>query len=203
MKQNSELVRLLSPSWVVSFVGLTLAILVTGSAIILSQYRGSELSRQIFEVRSGGGATNSTYDSVTTYIGDNGFLNALPLLLVWAAIGLVVYFFAVALVRSIGQAVELRDELGYVHISRQDRLREALKHLTLRALVVVGWFLFVQITMHVLLPYALAASHVAARSLSLQSVGYVLLSVGTIYVAVWIHTIFLRLFMLRTRVIGR
>lgn len=203
MKQNSELVRLLSPTWVVSFVGLTLAILVTGSAITLSQYRGSELSRQIFEVRSGGGVANSTYDSVTTYVGDNSFLNALPLLLVWAAIGLVVYFFAVALVRSMSQAVELRDELGYVHVSRQDRLREALKHLALRALVVIGWFLFVQITMYVLLPYALAASHIAARSFSLQSVGYVLLSVGLIYGAVWAHSIFLRLFMLRMRAIGR
>lgn len=202
MKQNNDFIRIITPSWVVNFVALTLAILTTGSAIILSQYRGSELSRQIFEVQQRGGVSSSTYDSITTNISNNSFFNALPLMLVWAAVGFVVYFFALALVRSISQAVELRDQLAYVHVSRQDRLREALKNLGLRVLVVIAWFLFFQITVHVLIPYALAASNIAARSLSLQSIGYGLLSIVIIYATVWIHAIFLRLFMLRVRVFG-
>lgn len=202
MQQKNDAIRILTPSWVVNFVALTTAILVAGAAIILSQYRGSELSRQIFEIQQQGRVSNSTYDSITTNISNNSFLNALPLLLVWAAVGLVVYYFALAFVRSIGRAVELRDELDYVNVSREDRLRQALKNLILRALVLIAWFMFFQITLHVLVPYALAAANIAARSLSLQSAAYGLLSIVIIYVTIWAHAIFLRLFMLRTRVFG-
>ncbi|HEY1064072.1 MAG TPA: hypothetical protein VGE30_02110 [Candidatus Saccharimonadales bacterium] len=203
MKPQNDFFEIFKPSWVVNFLGLTLGILVTGAAIVLSQYRSSELSTQIFAARSEGGVSLGVAESISNNITDNGFLNALPLMLVWAAAGLVVYFLAAAIIRSFGQAAQLREELEYVHVTRQDRIREALQHVGIRVLVVIAWFVFLQVTLHALVPYALAAANIASQSFSLQSAGYAALAVVVIYAMVWAQAVFFRLFMLRTRVFGR
>jgi hypothetical protein len=202
MKNDKALLSLLTPSWVVNFIGVTLAVLVTAGTIVLSQYQGSELRRQIFEVQNSGAISSDTYDNITTNIADNSFLNALPLLIVWACVGLVVYYFAVAIIRALGQAVELHDELEYVHVSREARMREALTHLGIRAILIIGWFIFIKLSLSVLVPYALASANVASRSWSISSAGYALLSAVMLYAIVYGHAIFLRLIALRTRMFG-
>lgn len=202
MPNDNKLRLLLTPSWVVNFVGLTLGILVTAGTIVLGQYQGSELHRQIFEVQHSGSISNDAYDNITSNIADNSFLNALPLLIVWACVGLVVYYFAVTIIRALTQVVELRDELNYVHVTREARVREALMQLGARAVATIGWFIFIKISLSVLLPYALAAANAASRSLSLESAGYAVLSVIVLYTVVWGHAIFLRLIMLRPRAFG-
>lgn len=202
MNKDNTIRSLLTPSWVVNFIGVTLAILVTAGTIVLSQYQGSELRRQIFEVQNSGAVSSDAYDNITTNIADNSFLNALPLLIVWACVGLVVYYFAAAIIRALGQAVELRDELNYVHVSREARMREALMHLGLRALIVLAWFIFIKVSLSVLLPYALAAANIASRSWSFDSAGYALLAGVVIYADVYVHAVFLRLIALRPRLFG-
>lgn len=204
MKNNQKLLLLLMPSWVVNFVGITFGVLATGATIVLSHYQGSELQQQIFEVQAHAtpGAESDSYQTIANNFANNQFLGALPLLLVWAAVGLIVYFFAISIVRSFGQAAELRDELNYVHISRDERLREAWQHLGIRIAAAVGWFIFIKLTLSVLIPYALAAAKIAAQSLSLQSVGYTLLAVGVLYVVVCIHVVFVRLIALKPRLFG-
>lgn len=202
MKNDKPLRQLLTPSWVVNFVGITLAILVTAGTIILSQYQGSELRRQIFEVNSSGAVSTDIYDNITNNIANNSFLNALPLLIVWACVGLVVYYFAAAIIRALGEAVELHDELDYVHVSREALMREALMHLGLRALVVLVWFIFIKVSLSVLVPYALAAANIASQSWSFDSAGYALLAVVVIYAVVYAHAVFLRLISLRPRLFG-
>jgi len=204
MKNDQKLLLLLTPSWVVNFVGITFGVLATGATIVLSHYQGSELQRQIFEVQAhtNPGAESDSYQTIASNIANNQFLGALPLLLTWAAVGLIVYFFATSIVRSFGQAAELRDELSYVHVSRQERLREAWQHLAIRIAAAVGWFIFIKVTLSVLVPYALSAAKVASQSLSLQSVGYTLLGVGVLYAVVCIHVVFLRLIALKPRLFG-
>jgi hypothetical protein len=204
MKNNQKTLLLLLPSWIVNFVGLTFGILATGATIVLSQYEGSELQRQIFEVQTNGtpGAEADSYRAIADNFANNNFLGALPLLLTWAAVGLIVYYFAIAIVRSFGQAAELRDELNYVHVSRQERLREAWQHLAIRIAAAVGWFVFIKITLSILIPYALSAAKIASQEFSLQAVGYTLLSVGVLYVTACIHAVFLRLIALKPRLFG-
>ncbi|MDB5170263.1 MAG: hypothetical protein JWN82_659 [Candidatus Saccharibacteria bacterium] len=199
MKNDKNVWLLLTPSWVTNFIGITLGILITGATIVLSQYQGSELRRQIFEVQTNSAGSSSAYDNITSNIADNSFLGALPLLIVWACVGLVVYFFAAAILRSFGQAAALHDELEYVHVTRQARIREALLHLGIRAVAAVGWFVFIKLSLSVLIPYALAAASIASHSFSLQNVGYALLAVLIIYGDVCMHAIFLRLVALKPR----
>lgn len=202
MKHQNNFIKLVTPSWVVSLIGVTLGILITGATIVLSQYRGSELSRQIFEIQKEGGVSSGVVDSVSANIADNSFLNALPLLLVWAGAGLVVYFLASAIIRAFSQAAQLHEELEYVHVTRQERIREALLHLGLRVLVLVGWFIFLQVTLKALIPYVLAAANIASDEFSLQSIAYAALAIAITYATVWVHAVFMRLIMLRARIFG-
>jgi hypothetical protein len=202
MNKDKSLRQLFTPSWVVNFIGITLALLATAGTIILSQYQGSELRRQIFEVQNSGAVSTDAYNNITSNIADNSFLNTLPLLIVWACVGLLVYYFAVAIIGALGQAVELHDELDYVHVSRQKLMREALLHLGARALAVIGWFIFIKLSLSILIPYALAAANIAAQSFSFSNVGYALLAVVVIYVDIYVHAVFLRLIALRQRLFG-
>ena len=202
MKHNKNLGLLFTPSWVVNVIGVLLAVLVTAGVIVLNQFQGSELRREIFAVQAGHDTSASSVSTITDNISSNNFLNALPLLLVWAAVGLVVYYFAMAIVRSLGQAAELREQLGYVHVSRQARMREALMTLGIRAGAVIGWFICIKLSMSYLIPYALAAANAAATSFSVQNIGYALLSAVVIYFVIYINTVFVRLIALKPRLFG-
>lgn len=204
MNNNKKILLLLLPSWVVNFVGVAVGVLTTGATIVLSHYQGSELQRQIFEVQANAqpGAEADSYQTIASNFSDNQFVGALPLLLVWAAVGLAVYFFANSIVRSFSQAAELRDELNYVHVSRQQRLHEALQHFGIRVAAVIGWFIFIKVSLSVLIPYALASAKVAADSWSFANVGYAVLAAGVLYVTVCVHAVFLRLIALKPRLFG-
>lgn len=211
MQKNYSNIRLLlTPSWLVNFIGLSLAILLTAGVIVLSRYQGSELRQQIFEAQSkthssqtaSSDSTDSSYNSAGKYISNNKFLSTAPLLLVWAGAGLVVYYFAVSLAKPLEDVVTMHDEMGYIHASRGQMLRESLQHLALRALAVAGWFIFLKVTMSIFLPYALAAAHIAAQSLTVTDAGYGLLAVLVLYADIWLQAIFLRLIVLRPRVFG-
>ncbi|CAN5140047.1 hypothetical protein BH09PAT3_BH09PAT3_0500 [soil metagenome] len=201
MKNNKNALLLLTPSWITNVVGVALGVLVTAGVIVLSRYQGSELRQQIFDVKANTPTNSSaaSYQSVADNIANNNFLAAAPLLIVWACVGLVVYFFAMSIARSFGEAFQLHDQLEYVHSSRSDLIKEALLHLVIRALAVLGWFLFIKLSLSILVPYALAAANIASQSLSLSNIGYALLAVIVLYVDICIHAVFLRLIVLKPR----
>lgn len=200
--KKSQLLELFTPSWVINVVGISLGVLVTGAVIVLNQYQGSDIRQQIFTVQSGNQATSSTVSTISDNIANNNFLNSLPLLLVWAAVGLGVYYFAAAIIRGLGEAAELHEELEYVHASRQSLILDALASLGLRVLTVIGWFVFIKLTLSYFVPYALAAANAAASSWSLQNVGFALLSVAVIYALTYVHAVFLRLIAQKPRLFG-
>jgi hypothetical protein len=204
MLNNKNLILLLTPSWLVSVIGLTAGVLIAGSTIVLAQFTGSELRRQIFEVQNTQDAVQPStgYQAITDNFANNSFLSALPLLLTWALVGLAVYFVASAIVKMIKQAVDLREQMDYVHASRDGLKKEAILHLGIRLTALVGWFVFIKLTLSVIVPYALAASYAAAHDFSLQSILDVCLAIAVIYGATWVHAIFLRLITLKPRLFG-
>ncbi len=201
MKHSNKLLELLTPSWLVNLIGLAVGILTTATIIVISSYEGSDLKLQVFQAKTSSqpGSTSVTYDYITKNIADNSFFGALPLLLVWAGVGLMIYFIAMSIARSISQASELRDELNYVHVSRDELLRQNLIRLGLRAAAIFGWIICIVLSVRVFVPYALAAAHVAGQGFSLNSVKYAVLAVAVLYAVVYTQAIFLRLIALRPR----
>lgn len=207
MKNNKNIALLVTPSWIVNFVAVSVAVLLTGAVIVLSRYQGSELRQQIFEAQQSQTtmqpqAVSTTFTNVGNYIAGNKILGNMPLLLTWACVGLLVYFLAISVAKVFGTAVEVHDELEYVHVSRQQLLREALVHLAVRIAAMIGWLLFIELSLKVLVPYALACANIAAQSLSITSVAYGLLAAAVLYFDVCLHAVFLRLIFLRPRLFG-
>lgn len=204
MNNNRNLWLLLTPSWLVSVLATTVAIVATAGVIVASRYQGSQLRQIFFEVQSSdpSASAGGIYRDITANVSDNQFLGALPLLLFWAGIGLIVYFVAIAIAKAFGEIVEISNEFDYVHVSRRDLIRQELLKLGIRVSAVIGWLIFIKLTIAVFMPYALAAANIASQSLSFESVLYVLLSVAVIYVVISIHAVFLRLIALKPRLFG-
>ena len=205
MLNNKSLILLLTPSWLVSVIGITAGVLLSGGTIVLAQFAGSELRRQIFEVQNAGQPalqTSTNYQTVTDNLANNSFLGALPLLLTWAAVGLAVYLVASSIIKSLSQAIELREQMDYVNASRDSLVKQAVLHLCVRLAAIVGWFVFIKLTLAVVIPYALAASYAATHDFSAQSVLEITLAIAVMYGATWVHAIFLRLIVLKPRVFG-
>lgn len=203
MKSSSPL-QILAPTWVVNFIGITIGILATGFVIVSSQYWGSDLRRQIFETQDSvqSSSASATYQDVAANFASNSFLGQLPLLVTWACVGLIVYFFAMAIVRSLGNVVTMREELTFVNAAREDTLRRAWQSLAIRVAATIGWVIFIRLSLTYIVPYALAAANAASTGWTLMNAGLAVLAVIILYVDVYIHAIFLRLVLLRTRVFG-
>ena len=204
MKTNKYILKLLTPSWVVSVVGATIGVLGTAAVIVLTRYQASDLRLQVFDVQSKAepASTADIYKNVGNWVADNSVLSAAPMLIVWTCVGLGIYFLAISVVNAFSKAAELREELEYVHASRHSEIREALTHFAVRAVSIVGWFLFIKLSLAVIIPYALALASIASTQLNLLNVWYALSAVGIIYLNVYVHAVFLRLIFLKPRLFG-
>ncbi len=202
--KNKQLSRLVTPSWVVNCIAAATGVLATGAVILLTIFESSTLRFQIFDVQSRSvvDQQQGVYANIAFEAQQSSFLDTLPLLITWACIGLLVYYFAAAIAKSIGQAAAMREKLDYVHASRKDIKRQAFTSLGVRVLATLGWFLFIKISIAVIVPYALASANAAAAEFSLASVGYAVLAVVVLYADVVVHAVFLRLVVLKPRVFG-
>ena len=204
MKHGQNIAKLLTPSWIVSTIGITLGVVAAAAVIVISRYQASDLKLQVFNVQSKAdpATTSTVYQKLGDSVANNNVFGVAPLFLVWACVGMGVYFFAISIARSFSEAAELHDELEYVHVSRKNLLHEALIHFIVRAIAIVGWFAFIKLSLAVIVPYALALASIASLHLSLVSAVYVVAAVAILYLDVLGHAIFLRLIALKPRLFG-
>jgi len=196
--------RALLPSWLSGLVAGVVSLAAVAGTIIVTNYEVSGLRQEIFEAQNSGTAVQGfDYQAITNHLAQNQLISNLPLFLFWAALGVVVYLLATGLWSGLANAEELREELDYVNAPRQWILRTILIHLTVRLMVLVLWVIYLQIFLRILLPYALAAAHVAATSLlSFSGIGYALLALVAGLLAIHVHVVLLRLLLLKVRVFG-
>ena len=196
---------LVQPSWLSGLVAGFLSLGVVVATIVISNFQGSSLQQEIFEVKAGHASDSViNFKAVTDNLASNSFISNLPLFLFWAALGVIVYLFATSLWGGLSKAEELREELEYVNAPREKLLKEGFISMLIRMLCLGLWIGYLEVFLKVLLPYALAAAHIAAVNLtSLTGIGYVLLALAVLFVALQIHTVFMRLVWLRLRVFGR
>lgn len=206
MRSSKNLIKVLTPSWSVTVFALTFGILLIGATIALTQFENSELSQQVFAVQSRqqseSQSTGSVYETITNTMTQNDFLNTVPLLLLWAAVGLGVYYLALSAYKVFSQAATLKEQLGYVHMSRQTLIKQEAARLAVRVGALIAFVLLLRVTISVVIPYVMAIAHIAARDVSVVSGAYVVLGLAVVYVAVWFNTIALRLIVLKTRLLG-
>ena len=204
--QNSlkQIWQVLTPSWFSGLVAATTSLIAVVGTIVVTNYEVSSLKQQIFEAKnSGGPVPGFDYQAITSHLAQNQLISNLPLFLFWAALGVVVYLLATSLWGWLAGAEELREEMDYVNAPKKWIVRTILVHLLVRLVVVLVWVAYLELFLKVLLPYVLAAAHVAATNLvSVSGLGYGLLAIIVGFVAVHVHVVLLRLLVLKVRVFG-
>lgn len=193
----------LTSSWLSGLAVVVTGLVIVVGTLVIANYQGSSLQQQIFEARQGVGETGFNLQTITDNLARNTFISNLPLFLFWAGLGVIVYLFATSMWGALAQAEELREELEYVHAPRHQLVQNTLLHLAVRLAVLLLWLGYLQIFLKVLLPYCLAAAHVAATTQArLSGIGYGFLAFMVLLVALQAHVIFLRLVFLRRRLFG-
>lgn len=208
VNRNSRLLRLfLTPSWISALLSICAGLAVLTGVFFMAQYDGSSYQQQIYEARS----SNKTVDlnNETVIIDDDldeaTLANSAPLLIIWSIVGLVVYMFAAGIVRAFQNAAELKTELDYVNVSRDNLLKQAFGHLALRIVIAATWIIFIVFFFNAILPYSIAAAKAASVEgiLSLTGLSYALLSLLVMALGVHINAIMFRLLMFKPRVFSK
>lgn len=206
MQNNTALNKiwqLITPSWLSGLIAGIASMAIVIGVIVISQYQSSELRQELFEAHQANTVTSTFgFKTITDNLAQYDIINNAPLFLFWAGIGIVVYFFAVSIMGALSSAVEMEQELEYVNAPRERLIKAAALKTVIRLVLLGLWLAYLQLFLHILLPYVLGAAHVAATSTRATGMLYAMLAVGILFLSIQGHVMLIRLVVLRTRVFG-
>ena len=194
---SQHFITVVSPSILSGIVTAVISVLVTGFAVVSSYGSAGVLQQGLFAAHN---LSAPTYQQLTDRLAQNIFVSNIPLLLFWSAVGLIIYLCAANIVAAFGSGVKLEEQLNYVNSSRSKLIRFEIIVVFIRAAVLAGWLLYVQLFIRLLLPYALAAAHAARLNGALNGIGQIGLAALVLFIGIHLHLVFLRLLLLKTRV---
>ena len=197
-QEDRSLGLLLTPSWVSGLLVAVVSLVVVIGSLAMLIYHGSNW-QYLVQLQQTHTVTNN-YQAIDHKFSKNTLISDIPLLVLWGAVGLIAYWFASGLIRSFRDAAGLKQQLDYVNANPQQIIRAAVWRLVVRLVVLVVLLLYFQLTIHVLIPYAIALAYVA-RGVSewYLRVGYVAWAVVICAVVLHMHVILLRLLFLKAR----
>jgi hypothetical protein len=201
-------VLLLRPSPLSSFVcGLFVVIVLVSanwSAILenLSFYDyffGPDGLVTVLKSSEGGGS------AIGQALASKSLNHNLTIILGAIAAGILLYF-AIRLIISMigGISLTLREIQAVDTPAKHAVEHELVKRISIRALVLVVWLVYIYLFIKVVLPFCILASQVGldeGKSIG-EGIGYVLFSVVLLFLASHLHVVLARLIMLRPRVFG-
>ncbi|MDB5175623.1 MAG: hypothetical protein JWM81_481 [Candidatus Saccharibacteria bacterium] len=189
------------PSW----LELTVAAIITvimGAGAYLSKVINSNTDFQ-GGVSLLGSSTSSSIQRVTDSLAQNTLISNLPLLFFWASVGFVVYSSAIHVSAIFSNAEDLREQMGYVHSSRQALVNDAIMRLVIRTVAVVAWAFYIKLFIVIIIPYTLAAFQVSFNAILLSDkILYSLLAAAVMIFGLHIHVMLLRIITLRSKLLS-
>jgi hypothetical protein len=194
---RQHLAAVITPSILSGVVTGVISVLVTGFAVVASYGKDGVLQQGLFAANN---LSAPTYHQITDNLAQNTAASNVPLFIFWAAVGLIVYLFAINIVTAFSSGVLLEEELNYVNSQRSKLIHFEIMVALIRAAILVGWLVYVQVFMKLLLPYALAAAHAARLNNMLSGLIQVGLAALTLFIGIHLQLVFLRLLLLKTRV---
>jgi len=188
---------LLTPSWLSGFIDGLVWVILVPAGLLSTHFIGSQWQQGLFNL---GSDSSATYHQLTNHIQDNRLIGNLPLLIFWLGIGLIIYYLAVGLYEAFHSAVELREELEYVHARRRQLLRSVLEQLAIRSAALVAWIFYTAFFFRQLVPYILSALRSLGAAFSLHNLEQGVLAALVLLIGLHLHTVLLRLVALKERV---
>ncbi|HVX24380.1 MAG TPA: hypothetical protein VG992_03515 [Candidatus Saccharimonadales bacterium] len=188
---------LLTPSWLSGFLDGMVWIVLVLAGLLSTHFVGSQWQQGLFNL---GSSSSSTYHQLTGHVKDNRLISNLPLLIFWIGIGFIIYYLAIGLYQTFHSAVELREELEYVHARRRERLRNVLEQLAVRCVSLAIWVVYTVFFFRQLVPYTLSALRSLGAVYSSHNLEQGVLAAIAFLLGLHLHTILFRLITLRQRV---
>ena len=196
---SRQLVELLTPSGISSVICVVSGMVFTLGVVLINRYRSSSLELQYKYYQAHKTVSNS---HLTGTILNNSIINDLPLIIFWAVTGAVIYLIAADIVKAFSSAIELREELDYVHVHRKILIRDTLIKLSIRLIVIAITLPYLIFFFHRILPYAVKLSILATTaSNTLMIAMYIVSSILLLSLAIHVIVVLARLLLLKPRVI--
>lgn len=196
---SQHTIAVLSPS---IFSGIVMAVVAVATVFITFEATyGSTgaLQQGLFAAHS---LSAPTYHQITDSLAQSPVVSNAPLFLLWAAVGLIIYLFAVNIIAALGNGVQIEEQLSYVNSQRTKLIRYEIGIMLIRVGVLLVWLLYLQLFVRLLLPYALSVVSAARLDSLPAEVGQIILATVGLFVGLHLHLVFLRLLLLKTRVIA-
>lgn len=193
-----------SLSWLSGLVIILAGLAVTGGGILTFSLNHSAFRQDLVSWEQNHTSTTLSISGQSTQTVNPTLANSWPIILLWAAVGLVIYIIAASIVRAVIGTIEFERELEYIHANPRSMLENIIGHLIMRVvaalLLVTLVFLFIYHT----LPYVISASRTSAANLwSLNGLHYAAISFGLTALCAYVASILLRLTLGRERVFAR
>lgn len=198
----NQLGDLLKPSWLSGLVVVVASLAIVFGSVAYLHYSGSSWQLLLSNQQQHEVESNSV--ALEQEVTGNVLVSNLPLLVFWAGVGMIVYSFIIALGDIFRNVVELKEEMHYVHANRKSLLGQAILHLVLRAIFLTIWVIYVQYSIHILLPYVIALAYAGSGDIGLiYNMTYLAGAVVIAAISLHLHTVLLRLLLLKPRLFGQ
>lgn len=194
--------QILTPSWLSGLIAVIAGLAICIGVGVAFHYNNTSVQQQIISWQQSKPQRALTTPDQELEENDQPTLaGSWPLILLWSAVGLVVYAIAAYIVHSIQSAKQLKDSLGYTHTDRTTVIKSTIEHFLIRfialLLFVGGCSLFV----NRVIPYSITAARSAAVDLfSASGTVSFILSFASVTISLHILTVLLRLALARPRV---
>lgn len=202
-KEDKELVgQILTPSWLSGLIAVVAGLAISVGVVVAFHYNNTSIQQQIITWQQAQPQRTLTTPDQELVENDNPTLQgSWPLILLWSAVGLVVYAIAAYIVHTIQSAKQLKDSLDYTNINRTTVLKSTIEHLLIRFIALVLFVCGCSLFVNRVIPYSITAARVTAiELLSVSGLISAILSFASIAISLHILTILLRLSVARARV---
>jgi hypothetical protein len=198
------LYQILRPSWLSSAIAITVGLVIFIGPFLLFRF-GTTAQEGILGLSLAYQHSSLTTVShaIGTHFLGNSVVGQSVFVAFWGAVGLVVYYLTLGLVRQGKDIFSLIRQFGYVNVIHHQFIQYHLSRSFLRIGAVVAWCLLLPLLIYRLIPYGVAAAHASAfRATSINNWLLNLLFCIICILAVHALTVCLRLMVLRTRLFG-
>ena len=158
-RESKKLDILLRPSWLSGLLVVLASAVIVFGAIGLVNYSGSDIKLLVDLQAQQSESVSNNSQAIDIQYSDNRLVSSIPLFIFWAGVGMIAYSFTMAIFGKLQDAAELSAEMEYVHADKRSMRRQAIEKVLLRALTLAVWLVFIQITLHLILPYSLAVAY--------------------------------------------
>jgi hypothetical protein len=204
-KEDQHFLRtVLSLSWLSGLIIVLAGLVVTGGAIITFSLNHSSFKQELLSWEQSHGAQTVSTTGQSLQAVSPTLSNSWPLILLWGAVGLGIYFIAASIVRDVMKAIQFERQLGYIHADPNSMVKSVIKHLIMRVVSIFLLVMLVILFVNHTLPYVITVSHISAANLwSLQGIHYAALSFALTAACTYAASILLRLSLGKQRVFSR